>query len=96
MQAKQVSRQKMLSVIEDWKGSGLSQKQYCVQHNIRYHIFHYWYRCYRQLPSKSEGFVALSAPQLSSTGSIEMHLPDGKRIFFHEPVSSEYLKTLIG
>ncbi|WP_442345985.1 IS66 family insertion sequence element accessory protein TnpA, partial [Foetidibacter luteolus] len=34
----------MFSMIGDWQQSGLSQKAFCAQHGIRYHVFHYWYK----------------------------------------------------
>jgi|GEM_PF-741844 len=28
--------------IENWKQSGLSQVQYCLEHNLKKHTFYYW------------------------------------------------------
>jgi hypothetical protein len=101
MQYDEQTQQQMFAMIASWKQSGLSQKQYCEQNNIRYYVFHYWYKRYRdqQPVKKGSPFVALDVKASASfdTGSaaIELLLGDGKRILFHSAVSSDYLKALI-
>jgi hypothetical protein len=87
-------------IIALWKQSGLSQKAYCRQNNIRYYVFHYWYKRYRdqQSTAKEDTFVPLNVKPSAlalSNSAIEILMPDGKRILFHQPVSSDYLKALI-
>lgn len=95
-------REQMFSMITSWKQSGLSQKDYCEQHNITYHVFHYWYKCYRNVQSsaKNEGFIPLKIRPFNSVNDpcpqVELLLADGRRVIFHHPVSSDYLKALIG
>jgi|SRR4051794_24137883 hypothetical protein len=100
MRAAESIRQQMFAHIDEWQQSGLSQKAWCEQHNMRYHVFHYWYKCYRdmQSASKEPQFIPLNIqPSLAaSAASIELLLPDGKRLLFHQSVSSDYLKALIG
>ena len=97
MQYDQQTRQQMIGMIVSWKQSGLSQKQYCEQNNVRYYVFHYWYKRYREVKERS--FIPLDVPSspVSSTGTaeVEIVLADGKRILFHHPVSSDYLKAVI-
>jgi hypothetical protein len=90
-------REQMFSIITSWKQSGLSQKSFCEQHNIRYHVFHYWYKCYRnsQVAAKDEGFIPLKIQPSGNDAYVEMLFSDGKRLLFHHPVSSDYLKALI-
>jgi transposase-like protein len=99
MQSKEHQRQQKLAMIEDWSRSGLSQKQYCLQHNIAYHTFYYWYKRYRTASGDStEGkslFVPLQAATFASVAPTELLLPDGRRLLFHQPVSADFLKTLI-
>ena len=81
-------------MIAAWQQSGQSQKQFCLQNNIVYHVFHYWYKIYRDQQPGNESFVIVDiAPQLQA--NVELHLTDGKRIIFHQPVSAEFLKALI-
>ena len=97
MQNKEQIRQQMLTMIADWQCSGLSQKQYCVVHSIRYHIFHYWYKRFKDQTSadSSASFIAIPAAPVAVSGHIELFLAEGKRIVFHQPVSADFLKALI-
>ena len=92
-------RQQMFEFIEQWKQSGLSQNAFCERHSIRFHKFYYWYKCYRGVNDISDennrGFAKLKIEKASVEPSVEIHFPGGIRVFFHEPVSSNYLKTLI-
>lgn len=90
----------MFSLIEEWQRSQLSQKQFCEQNYIAYHVFHYWYKRYRDKHTSTDNrppaFVALQVQPSSFTPVAELLLPGGKRLLFHQMVSSDYLKALIG
>src|SRR3954449_6413246 len=94
-------REQMFSMITSWQQSGLSQKAFCQQNNIGYHVFHYWYKCFRDAHSGSgdEGFIALKIQTPPSVGAscaaIELLLTDGRRLIFNQPVTSDYLKAII-
>lgn len=92
-------RQQMFKLIEQWQQSKLTQKAYCEQQSIKYYIFHYWYKCYRQeqcgVDNNNSSFVKLQIAKPVAAGAVEIHFPGGIRLFFHEPVSSNYLKALI-
>jgi hypothetical protein len=94
-------RGQMFAMISLWQQSGLTQKAYCEEHGVRYHVFHYWYKCFRDLqsPAKDEGFIPLKIQPSNSVNTccahVELLLADGKRLLFHQPVSSDYLKALI-
>ena len=93
-------RDQMFKQIQEWHVSGLSQKAFCEQQSIRYHVFHYWYKRYREqhanLYSNPSPFVKLQIAKAASAGSVEINYPGGIRITFHEAVSSNYLKELVG
>jgi hypothetical protein len=95
MESRQQTRDHYLSMIVSWQQSGQSQKQFCLQNNIAYHIFHYWYKVYRSEQSVANGscVTVKVSPQVQS--NVELHLPDGRRIVFHQPVSADFLKALI-
>jgi hypothetical protein len=98
MQNNELTRQKMFSLIDQWQQSDISQKRFCEQNNIQYSVFHYWYKRYRiqnQDPEASKQFIKLAVSPLTGSGYAELVLPDGKRLLFHQPVTSDYLKTLI-
>jgi hypothetical protein len=98
-------RERMFSMIRRWQQSGLSQKAYCKQHKVAYHVFHYWYKCFRDLPlrAKEEGFIPLKIQASTSTSTsentyiphIELLFADGRRLLFNQAVSSDFLKALI-
>jgi len=98
-------REQMYAHIEQWKQSGLSQKVYCEQQGVRYHVFHYWYKLYRDQhqqtaqkpPSKpSVAFLPLTLSTSPATGAfVELHLSGGHRLVFHQMISVDYLKALI-
>ena len=89
----------MFEMIEQWKQSGLSQKVFCQQQPIDFHKFSYWYKCYRRqhntAGNSKSGFVKLKIEKTATVASVEIHFPDGVRLLFHEPVSTDYLKSLI-
>lgn len=96
MQRDATVREHMFGMIDLWQQSGLTQKAFCREHDIVYHVFHYWYKRFRHSLSgvKQEGFVAIKidTPDMCPA---ELMLPDGRRLVFHQPVSSSFLKALI-
>jgi hypothetical protein len=101
MQKDEAIREQMFKMITMWQQSGLSQKSFCEQNSIRYYVFHYWYKCFRDLQSaaKDEGFIPIKFPHSNTVNTAcahaELLLPDGRRLLFHQPVSSNFLKELI-
>ena len=93
-------REQMFKQIEEWQQSRLTQKAFCEQHSLGYHTFYYWYKCYRRHQAGANenivSFVKLQIAKPVAAGSVEIHYPGGIRITFHEPVSSNYLKALVG
>jgi len=100
MQNKETEQQ-MFNMLTHWQQSGISQKLYCEQHGIRYHVFHYWYKRFRdgQADSKKDGtFIPLQIKPPVTAGKnagIELLLTDGRRLLFHQPVSADFIKAII-
>ena len=101
MRASNEERNAMLGLIKQWEQSGLRQKDFYQQHNIPAHVFYYWHKCYkkpkagtRKPIAPANSFVQLQ-PLVPSASNIEMHLQNGDRIIFNQPVSVDYLKALI-
>jgi transposase-like protein len=98
MRVSATDRQAKFEIIEQWKKSGLAQKEFYQQQNITAHVFYYWHKCYRDQQKKQSVKASGNFVQLVSAASaagIEVQLPNGTRIFFNQPVSSDFLKALI-
>ena len=99
MQNREEVKKQMFSHIAQWKSSNQSQKSYCRDHNIRYHVFHHYFKRYRdeQVERKNiiPSFLKLEVDQSIGAAHAELILPDGRRLVFHEPVGSDFLKALI-
>jgi len=101
MRANNEERNAMLALIKQWEQSGMRQKDFYQQHKIPAHVFYYWHKCYKKpktgvhksVPAASS-FCQLQ-PSVPSAGNMEMHLSNGNRIIFNQPVSVDYLKALI-
>jgi hypothetical protein len=97
MASKEELRQSMFSKISEWQLSGLSQKAFCEKQNLKYFVFHYWYKRYREERATvvSRDFIELKPSTVSSDSFAEVFVPNGKRVILHQPVSSDYLHTLL-
>jgi len=86
----------MFASISIWQQSGLTQREWCRQQDIPYHIFHYWYRKFKdqQGPAGNGSFVQIAMTSTPATGC-EVVFTDGTRIVFHQPVTAQYLKSLL-
>jgi hypothetical protein len=90
-------REQMFASITSWMSSELSKKQWCEDQGITYHVFHYWYRKYRDEHPEStddNSFVRLTVkPDVGA--SCEVIFADGTKIIFREAVHAQYLKSLL-
>lgn len=94
--------EKKFAMIESWKASGLSQAQYCKEHQIALSNFSYWFKKYRSAggnePTKGS-FVELKVKRPtglpSSSVVMDLVLSDGRRLNFYQPVDASYLRELL-
>ena len=87
----------MFAGIASWQATDLSQKEWCRQQEIAYHVFHYWYRLYREdhpEPASDNSFVRLTVKP-HGDAACEVVFTDGTKVVFREPVSVQYLKSLL-
>jgi len=90
-------REEMFASITSWQTSDLSQKEWCRQQEIPYHVFHYWYRVYRTEhpePGNNSPFVRLTV-KADANACCEVVFADGTKVVFREPVSVQYFKSLL-
>lgn len=98
MTSKQNNSERMFSLIEEWKTSGISARKFCDDRSLSYHTFNYWLKKYRNKDEKTQkkGFVPLKIKDKESNGSkCEIIFPDGKRIIFHEKTEASFLRALL-
>jgi hypothetical protein len=89
-------------LIEKWQASDVTQKKFCTQQSIAYSGFHYWFKKFKEeksLPNSDSGFIPVKVTSTGSKGnrsaSIELVMPDGRRVNFHEGVEVEFLRALL-
>ena len=63
--------------LKDWQQSGLSQRDYCQQHELTYASFGYWRKRLRTKESTTAKLVPIS---VSRPALITVYLPSGVRI----------------
>lgn len=67
-------QQKMYAHIEAWQHSGLTQKDYCLRHDIKAHVFRYWLAKYRKDEQAEEGFVPVVPGSSAATLGAGIHI----------------------
>jgi len=89
-------------LIEKWQASDLTQKEFCAQQSIAYSGFHYWFKKFREdkvLSRADSGFIPVkitsSASKNNRTAALELVMPDGRRVNFHDGVEVEFLRALL-
>ena len=60
MHATKEQRAQFLAMIQQWQQSGLSQKVFCADKKIAYHVFHYWYGVYKSEQKSTGTFLPVS------------------------------------
>jgi hypothetical protein len=60
------TEQEMFPLVEDWLSSGLTQKQFCIDHGIPVHILVYWIGRYR----KAQPHKAIADKEKAATGKM--------------------------
>ena len=69
-------RERMLSLVGEWRSSGQTQKDFCALHGIKMGTFSYWVAQSRDLSNPS--FIALMPN--SSASSVEIIYPNGVKL----------------
>lgn len=99
MQSDSAYRQKMFSLVEAWRSSGMVQQAFCEQQGITYHRFGYWHKRYKEhhRPTGEPGpaFIPLSVAGPGGSAATEIIYPDGRRLLFHQGVDVSFLKALL-
>lgn len=66
----------MESAVASFQGSGLTQREFCEQQQIKLPTFSYWYRKVGQISlNTTAGFTEVTVP--TPTGGLEVVFPNG-------------------
>ncbi|HKK66251.1 MAG TPA: IS66 family insertion sequence element accessory protein TnpB [Clostridia bacterium] len=72
---------RMFSLVESWRESGKTRKQFCSEHYMKVSTFAYWVTRKNKAVPAAEGFLPVD---LSAAGErkdqIEIHYPNGVRL----------------
>lgn len=78
MNLSESKRDKMLSVVAQWRESGQTQKDFCSFHGIKVCTLGYWVKRSSEQDEQS-GFTEIH-PSTAQTGKIEIIYPNGVRV----------------
>lgn len=97
------SKKEITAIVEDWKQSGKSKAQFCLENNFNYQTFFGWIKPKikkshsgkKENQSIMSGFAALKIKNPVSESFAEIHFEGGTKIYLHQTVPVNYLKELI-
>jgi transposase-like protein len=82
----------MFPLIEAYLREGVTQREFCARHGIGKPTFSYWVSKYRNTNRSGGAFVEIaSAPR----ASVEIVFPSGATVRLLEPVSPEFIASLV-
>ncbi len=94
------SQSEMFSLISSWQASGLSQIDFCAQHDLVPHRFYYWLKKYKQsgdTTSIRSSFlqVEVETQESDTSDGIRIEYPNGVIVTVGETVHISRLRALI-
>jgi len=96
--ASQQRKQDMFDLIDRWRLSGQSQKEFCRQEQVSHHTFKY-YTAQKNKESKQELNVSKFMPVTLAADkrppTLKISYPNGVSIDVDDTISSHLLRTLI-
>ena len=96
MQNTNEQRADMLEMITRWQDSGLTQKAYCTNNGIAYHIFHYWYGVYRANKNTTGSFVPVKITLPVNAGQVTIIGTNGIQVqLAFTDQSVQFIKQLL-
>lgn len=79
-----------------WSESGKSKKQFTEENGINYMTFIGWFSTRKKKSVlKKPGFVPLEVPHNATAPFAEISFSKGHRIVLHQPVSADFLQSLL-
>jgi len=88
--SREEKREEMLTLVEQWQQSGMTQKEYAREHDIKLSKLRYWIRKHRE-ELTSDGFIPFTLP----TDIIRLLYPNGIELQLPAHISPKMIKYLI-
>lgn len=102
MKSRDIEKQKkMTSMLERFDSSGMSQRQFCEQESITYHVFKYWYkrrmRLHAEESTSKAKFITVEPKQskIIEISEIELKYPNGVELKLSSSFDLNQIKSLI-
>lgn len=89
-------RQEMFKIVEEYRQSGQTQKEFCQQRGLSLFQFKYWLQKYRKEESRDNAFIRLKPGNANSLGSYRIDLPNGIIIHLNGSESLKLISEIIG
>lgn len=94
VQNNRYSREEKQELIQQWQQSGMTRKKFCDERSFNYYTFGTWVDQLKVKKPASSGFTELKVPPVSGLFA-QLHLSDGIKIDFYQPVPVEYFQSLL-
>ena len=89
----------MFGMLNRWRSSGISQRQWCEKQGISMSTFKYWFVKWKEInyPASHARFLEIEpdSPLSVEMGKVSLHFPNGVRVDFTGTVESEQIMSLI-
>ena len=94
------TRQEIEALLEQWRKSGKTKKDFCEAYPLKYQTFISWTkRKKKELAFKqtaSPGFIPIEIPKEIRTIFAEVKFSNGNSVLLYEYVGTGYLRMLLG
>lgn len=71
----------MFTLIDAWRESGRTRKQFCSEHHMKVSTFAYWITRKNKAIGSGQGFMPVDVSGAGQTkGRVEIHYPNGVRL----------------
>ncbi|MBA3706542.1 MAG: transposase [Bacteroidetes bacterium] len=88
------TRQEKDALIKQWIESGKSRKVFCAEHGLSYNSFVSWHKEQKDKAKVVSGFSEVIIPSTNELFA-QLHLPGGIQIDFFQPMTGEFIRSLI-
>lgn len=82
-------------LIEKFKSSSLTVKEFCLQHSLNNKTYYYWKKKYENRDGKGFLPVAIDETGPVEASTVTIQYPDGTRLVFEGKANSSALKQLL-